>query len=168
MATFKVQQGTPVVWKNSGGDYAITLGSLANNAARQGAKGDLGDPNFADEYVAELVIETNTAPTAGNTFELYWAASRNATAGSENPGGASGTDAAYKAAEEDEWKKQLEFIGTLVVTNDASTVQRQIVGKFRPSYRYGMPVVVNKSGQTLNTSNTNHAVTVTPRPVTDA
>lgn len=166
MADFNVKQGTPKQWKNTGGDYAITLASLADTKARQGAKGDLG-LTFADEWVVELVIETGTAPLAGVTYEVFWAASRSAVAGTDNPGGTSGTDLAYKNLEEDEWKKQLEFIGTLKVTNDLNTVQRQIIGKLRPNYQYGMPVIINKSGQALNASNTNHAFIITPRPVTD-
>ena len=150
-----VKQGTAKVWKNSGGDYAITLAGLADNAARQGVKGDLGAA-FASRYAVTLEINLDVAPTAGNTIELYWAASRdNATF----PGGASGTDAAYKAGEEDEWKKQLLLIGALVVTADADAVVQTQVFVFSPPARYGAPVIVNKSGQAFEGDDDSHQLT---------
>lgn len=154
--------GTPVVWSdttdysstNSGltRTHQIDLTGITNNAARQGAKADLGAtrPRL---YVVRAGIEFNAAPTAGNVVEIYWSSSFSSTAGTGNTGGASGSDGAYKAAEEDEWKRQLIFLGSLVATNDGNTTpQYQDVGYFTAPDRYGMPVVVNKSGQTLNST----------------
>ncbi|NQU23629.1 MAG: hypothetical protein HQ567_20290 [Candidatus Nealsonbacteria bacterium] len=153
-----VKQGTDKVWKNSGGDYAITLASVADGAARQGAKGDLG-ATFASRYAVTLEINLDSAPTAGNVVELYWAASHdNATF----PGGVGGTDAAYKAAEEDEWKKQLLLIGCLVVTADADAVVQTQVFVFSPPARYGAPVLVNNSGVALEGDDDAHQITLTP------
>ncbi len=153
-----VKQGSDKVWKNSGGDYAITLASVADGAARQGAKGDLG-ATFASRYAVTLQINLDSAPTAGNVIELYWAASHdNATF----PGGADGTDAAYKAAEEDERKKQLTLIGCLVVTADADAVVQTQVFVFSPPARYGCPVVINKSGQAFEGDDDSHQLTLTP------
>lgn len=149
--------GTPVVFANSG-DYSstnsgftrtaqINLTSIANGAARQSDKVDLGATR-ARLYAVMVGIEIDVAPTAGALVEFYWAASHSATAGTGNDGGTSGADGAYKAGEEDEWKKQLILLGTLVCTNDAApTVQRQTIGYFVPPERYGQLVVVNKSGQ---------------------
>ena len=167
MADFNLKQGTAKTWINSGGDYGITFASVADNAARQGAKGDLG-ASFAEEWGVLFAIETGSvAPSAGEAYELWWAGSPNTTAGTDNPGGASGTDSAYKAGEVDEWKKQLMFVGALSCTNDANTIQTQMLS-FSPKFRYGMPVIVNKSGQTANSSNTNHRAVFYPLPVTDA
>lgn len=149
--------GTPVVWADStfsgtNSGYSrtdqINLTSLANNAARQGAKRDLGATR-ATRYIARLGVELNVAPTAGNEIQVFWAASFSATAGVGNDGGASGADGAYKAAEEAEWVKQLIYIGSLVVTADATTVvQVQTINSmFLPPTRYGMPVILNTSGQ---------------------
>lgn len=151
------ESGTPVVWANLadfGGGHGFTrthqigLTSLANNAAREGAKADLGATRPGG-YAVRCGIEMDVAPTAGNTIELYWSASESATAGTGNDGGAAGADQAYKAAEEDEWKKQLTLIGVLVLTADlAPIVQIQTInGFFIPPSRYGMPVVINKGGQ---------------------
>lgn len=152
-----VKTGTPVCWADTT-DYSSTgsgitrthqldLTSLANNAAREGAKADLGATRSA-RYAVVVGFELNVAPTAGNVIEVWWSNSFSSTAGTGNTGGAVGSDQAYKAAEEDEWKKQLMPIGDLIVTADASTtVQRQCVGFFSPPDRYGMPIVINKSGQ---------------------
>jgi hypothetical protein len=153
-----IKQGTGKVWKASGGDYAITLASLADNAGRCGVKGDFG-AKFAARYAVTLEVNMDVAPTAGKTIELYWAPSRdNATF----PGGATGTDAAYKPGEVDEWKKQLLLVGCLVVTNDAETVVQTQVFVFSPPARYGCPVVVNKTGQTLEGNDNAHKITFTP------
>lgn len=155
-----VKSATPVCWANAG-DYsstvsgitrthAIDLTSLANGAARQGAKADLGATR-PERYSVKVGLEIDVAPVAGVFIEYYWSSSFSTTAGTGNDGGASGTDAAYKAGEEDEWKKQLTFIGSLVCTADAAgVVQIQVINEaFRPPTRYGMPVVLNKSGQAL-------------------
>ncbi len=152
-----VKDGTPVCWAdttdyNSAGSgitrtHQIDLTSIANGAAREGAKANLGATRAA-RYAVLVGIEFDVAPTAGQTVEFYWSCSYSSTAATGNTGGAAGADQAYKAAEEDEWKKQLLLLGVLVATNDAATtVQRQLVGIFCPPTRYGMPVVVNKSGQ---------------------
>jgi hypothetical protein len=163
MAVFTHQEGTPVVWADST-DYSSTnsglsrthqllLENLANNAAREGAKADLGvaTVNRAPLYAVRVGFECNSAPTAGTLIEVYWSSSFSTTATVGNDGGAIGSDAAYHAAEEDEWKKQLIYLGALVTTADTNTVpQYQTIGYFTPPHRYGMPVVVNKSGVALN------------------
>lgn len=153
-----VKQGTGKVWKKTGGDYAITLAGLADGAGRCGGAGDFGAA-FAARYAVTLELNMDVAPTAGKTVELYWAPSHD---GTTFPGGATGTDAAYKPGEEDEWKKQLLPIGCLVVTNDAETVVQTQVFVFSPPARYGCPVVVNKTGQALDESDASHKITLTP------
>lgn len=148
--------GTPIVWADStdysGPDFTQThqldLTSLGSGAARQGVKADLGATR-ARQYAVMVAFEFTGAPTAGTTVNIYWSSSPSATAGTANTGGASGTDAAYKYGEEDEWVKQLDFLGSLVATNDASTtVQKQVVAIFTPPQRYGMPVVHNDTDDT--------------------
>lgn len=150
-------QATAIVWADVT-DYSptvsgytrtdqIDLTSIASAAARQGAKGDFGATR-ADKYSVRVGIEMDVAPVAGTVIEFYASASMSATAGTGNDGGASGTDAAYKAGEEDEWKKQLILLGVLVLTADAApTVQMQSIGIFSPTERYISPVVLNKGGQ---------------------
>jgi hypothetical protein len=153
-----LKQGTAITWKASGGTYAMTFASLANNAGRCGVKGDLGS-RWASRYAVVCEFNLDVAPTAGTVIEVYWAPSHdNATF----PGGATGTDAAYKAAEEDEWKKQLTPIGCVVLTNDADTVVQTQVFVFAPPTRYGCPVVINKSGQAFEGDDDSHRITFVP------
>ena len=153
-----VKQGTNLVWKAAGGDSAITLASLAVDAGRNGVKDDLG-ATFATLFTATLEIEMDVAPTAGGCIELFWAPSYD---DSTFPGGATGTDAAYKAGEVDEWKKQLLFIGCLVVTNDIQPQVQTGVFVFSPPSRYGAPVIINKTDQAFEGNDDVHKLTLTP------
>lgn len=164
--------GTPLVWAN-GSDYSPTnsgfsrthqldLTSLANNAARQGTKADLGATR-ARQFAVVAGLQVNAAATAGTVIEIWWSSSTSGNAGTGNTGGAGGSDAAYKTAKEDEWKQQLQYLGALVLTNDGGiNVQYQCVGYFTAPDRYGMPVIVNKSGQALKNSGVEQFVALVP------
>lgn len=159
-----VKVGTALIWKASGGDYAITLASIANNSARQGAKGDLGVTRAA-RFAMIVEINMNVAPAAGDVIEFYWSASPSATAGTQNDGAASGSDAAYTGSaggSVDETKLQLIWVGWLVLTPDADTVVQQSTFVFSPPQRYGMPILVNKGGQALEGDDDSHKITLTP------
>ncbi len=97
-----VKSGTPIVWADVT-DYAGDLGarthqidltSIAAAAARQGAKADLGATRAA-AYAVTVAIEFAVAPTSGDVVSIWWAASPDPTAGTANPGGCTGADAAY-------------------------------------------------------------------------
>lgn len=151
------QIGSTKTFKSSGGDYAITLASLANAAARQSVKADLGATR--GQYIAvKADFELAATPTAGNTIDLYWAPSSNATAGTDNPGGITGADAAYAGYSSNlaASLKQLIFIGSFICTTQATaTVQKCFVAIFRPPARYGTLVVFNQSGAAFHSSDTN-------------
>jgi hypothetical protein len=151
--------GTALSWKSTGGDYALTLTSLSNAAARQGAKGDLG-AFWARRHAVLLTTSVGSAASAGTSVELYWAPSPNATAGTDNPGAASGTDASFGTP--GEYKLQLIPVGMLALSNNAGTAVQKQVFEFFPPCRYGMPVVVNSSGQTLGGTAGDHEVRVIP------
>jgi hypothetical protein len=155
-----IKTGTPIVWANSADfnntDYTrthqINLASLATTKARQGAKADLGGIRAAQCAVRVAIECGATAPAAGTTIEFYWSSSPSATAGTANTGGASGADEAYRDGAEAAWAVQLHLIGILTLTNNgAGTVQKARIGFFTPAERYGMPVVISKAGQTLDT-----------------
>lgn len=154
--------GTAIVWADSA-DYSSTvsglarthqidLTSLGSNAARQGAKADLGDLR-PQQYVVLAGIEFDVAPTSGEVVSLWWAGSPSATAGNANPGGTSGADAAYTGTAGDSLDdsiRQLQHLGNLIATADAATtVQFQQIGVVSLVPRYGMPVVYNQTGQAL-------------------
>jgi hypothetical protein len=161
---FRVQNGTAKVVKNSGGDAAITLASLANAAARQAVKLDLGATR-ADFWEVKATFEIAATPTAGNTIDLYWAPSSSATAGTDNPGNTTGTDASYAGYSSNltATLPQLQFIGSFVCTAQATaTVQAATVGRFQPAQRYGNLVVMNNSAASLHSTETNQAITLMP------
>lgn len=159
-----VKAGTALVWKASGGDYAMTMASIAVNAARQGAKGDLGATRAA-RYAMTVEINMDVAPAAGKVIEFYWSASPSGTAGTQNDGAASGTDAAYTgstAGSVDETKIQMMLVDVLPLTDDADAVVQQATFVFSPPHRYGMPVLVNKADQALEGDDASHRITLTP------
>lgn len=161
---FRTQTGTAKTIKNSGGDAAITLASLANAAGRQSVKLDLGASRAA-QYRVKASFEIAATPTAGNTIDLYWAPSESATAGTDNPANVTGADAAYAGYSSNLTAsiKQLIFIGSFVCTAQATgTVQYAEVGRFSPPSRYGSLVVVNNSGAALHSTDTNQAISLIP------
>lgn len=139
-----IEDGTAIEWTQSGGDYALSLNGLTDTSARQGAKGDLS-ADRAPEYAAVVTLDFSGAPANGEPCQIYWAPSPNATAATENPGGTTGSDAAYSDPTND--AKQLQFVGEFICINTTDD-QRQVF-KFSPALRYGMPVIVNNSGQTM-------------------
>lgn len=163
-AVFRTQTGTAKTIKNSGGDAAITLASLANAAGRQAVKLDLGATRAA-MYRVKASFEIAATPTAGATIDLYWAPSESATAGTDNPANVTGADAAYAGYSSNLTAslKQLQFIGSFICTAQATaTVQYGEVGCFSPKARYGSLVVVNNSGAALHTTDTNQAISLIP------
>ncbi len=162
MATNKVQYTaeTAIVWADTT-DYSSTvsgltrtdqidLTSVASGAARQGAKKDMGATRNTS-YLVSVAVEFASAAASDETVDFYWAGSPSATAGNANPGGTSGSDAAYTGTSGDSLAdslKQLQYIGSLVTTADnTTTVQYGTIGILSGDalLRYGMPVVVNNS-----------------------
>jgi hypothetical protein len=154
--------GTPKTWASSGGDYALTLTSLADNAAREGAKGDFFDATFGLPEVLDVRFESAVASAAtnGKQIELYLGESDHATAGTDNPGNLTGADAPL--SNPDELKAQLYMVGGLNLSNARGTnVQKQRFSVI-PTCRYQVPVAVNKSGQALHATAGNHKIVITP------
>jgi len=168
---------TPLVWANAG-DYGnspfpdtaqLDLTSLAAGAARQGAKDNLDNGlvsnRFARRYGVTMRIEFDVAPADGGTVDLYWAPSLSGTAATANPGGTTGSDAAYTGTAGstlDESLLQLEFLGQLQVTNDAATVVQQTTFSAQLPLQYGMPVVVNNGSQAFEGDAVEMSITFTP------
>lgn len=164
MANALNETGTAIVWDAAVTDYAITLSGIAVDAARQGAKGDLGALRAA---MWDVMLETNmdVAPDAGKTIELWWSSSPSGVAGTQNTGAASGANAAYTGSAGgtvDETKVQMDFILALPLTPDADGVTQTISKAFFPRQRWGMPVLVNKSNQALEGDDDVHRITLTP------
>jgi hypothetical protein len=163
----EITQGTAIVWGEAGASgvtATLSLDGLANGAARQGASVDLG-ANFADEYIVELRVEAGTAPTAGNTVELYLISS---TDNSNWPAKVTGSDGAYTLGTSDANLRQAgPPVATLVATNDGNTVLIQNQSIWRPRGRYVVPIVDNNLGQAFRDETTatdnGSRVILTPR-----
>jgi len=164
--SFKVSVGTAKTIKNSGGDAAITLASLANGngtsaGGRQSATLDLG-ANWAQRWRLETEFELAATPTAGNAINLFASWYPTSGAGSANT---SGTDAAYTGYSNniDAATKQLEFLGSHICTSQATaTVQKSLVGVIFPKGRYLNLVVDNRSGAAFHSSDANCLIRLTP------
>lgn len=163
---FKVSEGTPLVIRNSGGQAAITLASLANGngtstGARQSATLDLG-AKWAQRWRLETNFELAATPTDGNAINLF--ASWNTSTGA-GEGNTSGSDAAYTGYSNNitSASRHLEFLGAHICTSQAtSTQQRAFVGTIFPKGRYLNLVVENRSGAAFHSSDANQFITLTP------
>jgi len=147
--TFKVSQGTAIVWGEAGASgvtNTLSLDALADGTARQGASADLGS-DWDREYAVYLVVETGTAPTAGNVVDLYLVGSQN---GTDWPAKVTGSDAAYTLGTADANLRQAGApVVSLFATNDANTVLRQAPVVWRPAGRYVAPIVDNNLGHPI-------------------
>jgi hypothetical protein len=154
--------GTALVWKNTGGDFAMNMKALATAGIREGVKSaTLVDGTKGFPEILEIIAETKlqSAPTDGNECPIYLCFSKNATAGSENKGGLTGADAAVGNASQ---LPQLVFVGSIILSNALGTgVQRQGF-EVKPKAEYVIPVFQNSSGQT--TSNVDGETSITIRP----
>lgn len=150
----EVTQGTPIIWGEAGASgvtHTLTFEGLANGAARMGAAADLG-ANYADEYLVYFSIETGTAPTAGNTVELYLVCSYNNTLW---PAKVTGSDAAYTLGTSDANLKQAgKPVVSLIATADSNTVMTQDPVIWRPRGRYVVPIADNNLGQNVRDETT--------------
>lgn len=106
-----------------------------------------------DKIRVEMGLETGTAPAAGLLAYLYWAESADGTTW---PAGVTGTAGSYKDGEEAEWLAQLGTpVLTLVATNDGNALQRAS-GLFRPTARWGAPVMYQALGVNLRNNAASH------------
>lgn len=155
--------GSTITWKNSGGDKTLTLTSLTNGSGREGDKsatlvdGTSGMPEFLE---VRFESAANATATDGTEIELYFGESDNSTAGTNNPGNLTGADAGL--SNPDELKRQCNFVGSLILSNARTTSVQKQRFRYKPLCAYIVPLVVNKSGQTLHATASNHQLVVTP------
>jgi len=144
-----IEAGTPVIWGDIGAagvTWELTFTALADTKARMGTVADLGAV-WQQEYSVQLIIETGTAPAAGECAYLYLGS---ADAVGRYPGGLTGSDAAYNDGSEAEWLAQLGLpVCILIATADGNTEQRANPVIWTPPARYVVPVVWNELGQAI-------------------
>lgn len=170
--SFKMASGTNIVFRNTGGQAAISYASLANAAApatsggaRQSVKYDFGAlrNEVFDVYMS---CEMAATPTSGAVIDVYLNPSSSNTAGTDNLGNCSGTDAAYTGYTNDieVGIRQLIPIGAMVLSAYATAnIQAGYVGSVSVPKRYGSIVVVNRGGSAFHSTETNQFITFVPR-----
>lgn len=151
---FEISRGTPIIWGQpgaSGVTHDLSVDGLANGAARMGEYADLG-ASHAEEYEVYLYVETGTAPTAGNTIDVYLICSNDTT---NFPAKVTGIDAAYTLGTADANLRQAGMpLISLIATNDANTILRQPPVIWRPKGRYIIPIIDNNLGQAIRDETT--------------
>jgi hypothetical protein len=153
-----LKNGTAVVWADTT-DYnpavytrtaQIDLTSLADAAARQGAKVDLGATR-ARSYRVRFCPEFDVAPASGEAVYVYFGFSNSATAATDNPAALTGADAAYTGTTGDsiaDSVKQLIGPFPYICTSDVAPISLPMdIGVLFPTQRYISPVVFNEGGQ---------------------
>lgn len=152
-----IEIGTPT-------EVEMSLLDLADNAAVQSTKADLGAVR-ASRYVVTCCLEYQVAaPTTGTFVTFFWSASGQSGAAVGNPGYATGADGAYTGtpATLAEGIAQLVRIGFLEVSADLE-FQIADIGVFSPKHRYGSLIVLNETGQKIaDTDIIESAVVLTP------
>lgn len=148
--------------KSSGGTGAWTPTSLANGSARETAKIFLGSSQPASGWLVTLKTKGASAPTAYASTDVYANFSGSATAGTDNAGDASGTDAAFPSAgTKAEKLRQLEFIGPLIYSTSTGQ-QTKVVGILPPLKPYVSLIVDNNSGVAFSGTASDHEIILTP------
>ena len=131
-------------------DVVLTASAVADTAARQSTKVDLGALRAEAYSLYGCVDFTGETPTAGEVIEYYWAPSTNATQANGNVAGNSGADGACPdgalgSITLAEFVKMCVYIGNLVI-HDGAVVQNGYVGILFPPTRYGQLILKNESG----------------------
>lgn len=144
-----ISRGTPIVWGQTGAlsvTHVLSINGLADGSARMGQYADLG-AEHAEEFEVYLMIKTGTAPTAGNTVDLYLVCTNDL---SNWPGKVTGSDASYTLGTSDANLRQCGMPAScLVATNDANTTLIQSPTLWVPKGRYVTPILDNNLGQAI-------------------
>lgn len=126
-------------------DVQMNLSVIAAAAAWESAKtASLADTGTAwpDHWVLGAVMESTATPVDGGTFDFYWNASTNPTAGTGNSGVASGVDSSIIVTASN--LAQLTLIGSLVVLAQVINKDSHI-GILNMPYLYGSLIMVNST-----------------------
>jgi len=131
---------------------------LANGGYWQSASVDNSSDKYIDAILGGSIRVGSSAPTAGSTIEIYAYGSWDG--GTTFTAGCSGSDAAYTADGEE---GLLRLVETIVVDADINidyvfgpVSMAGVFGGILPAH-WGL-VVVNNTGQTLNSTVTNHVI----------
>ena len=134
---------TAQTWTDTGGDYALTLASLAADGVRVGAQHDLGSASRSRLYAWRFVVDGfGTAPVVGETVDVYLATSD----GTYVDGNVGTSDAAGSTVA----LPNLLFLGSATVQTTTTTDDLVISGQVELSHQYVSPVVHNNTADALS------------------
>lgn len=170
--TLSYAAGSSSTWTSAGGSgfgATITCTSLAAGSSRQGVKSStmiLAPPNGGTNAVLPdflrvlLQCQHTTAPTAGGEDQVLLGFSSSATAGTANPAGLTGTDA---AGPNTDTFPQLVFAGSVVVSNNLGTgVQFAYLSDVPPKDQYVCPVIYNNASTAFDATAGHTTLTIVP------
>ena len=152
-----IARETPIVWSDTAGDLVMTLNELATTVARIGARKDFGAGSTAEWYEWRLTVQFDTAPVVGETVDIYLSTSD----GTEEDGqeGAADADVGDNGS-----LKNMQLIGSLIVTTTTVDHDMTTSGICRIATRYVSPVIHNNTADSLQATNDTGEFTLTPIP----
>lgn len=152
MATNKVYSafGAAKAFMVAGGDVALPVQNLANNAGAFSAQLNLGVSPRPTAYYWRATTKIPSAPTANTTIDIYaiWGDNSNNTnvdGGYNNAGGATGS------------LQNLKRIGSIIVEAASANIVLNASGYCLIPSQYVQIAWFNNSGQALANTNTDHA-----------
>jgi len=167
MSVVQPRTGTPIVWRQTGGDESLDLSGASGNSGgvTVGSYHDWGDRSAApapDGFLWELEIAGFEAPgtiAIGDPVQLHLTRSQNTTRWS-------GPEAPSPTATTTGDINKLNNLGTGIgsVKAISTTLTDTIIagGQFNDGYRYWAPVLTNRAGANLLKTANVHILTVTP------
>lgn len=124
-------------------------GVAASGGARESAKFTFGTP-WAQAWSFDACLEFETAPADGGFVEFYLGQSPNATAATGNPGGLTGSDAAFTDTVGN--LGQMRHIGDFSLRNNV--INKGFVGIITPYYPNNILLIVNNGSTALRSTAT--------------
>ena len=174
LGTLAYVGGSAWTWSDSAGTptFNLTLNALGSGSLRQGVKSTttiVAPPNATnavppDFFSVQITATFTSAPAAGGVVGAYFGFSPSATAGTSNPGGLTGTDAAGTNTDQ---LPQLAFGGGLVASNNLSTAAQYqtpyaLVNADPANSPYVSPEIYNNASVALKSSSNVSTLTVVP------
>lgn len=151
-----LKPGTPLTWKDSGGDAVITAQALAFGTGRVGARYDRGSAAKAKLHEVCVVCQWTASPIVGDALNVYLLES-DGTFADDNVGTA---DAALTV------QPVSGFVGSVIAKTASGATN--FIARFRDvplTQRYVSPAIWNASATTnlQNTANVT-SIIITPNP----
>lgn len=150
VSAIKYNVGTTLTWKDSGGDYVISVNGLAAVTGRVGAVGDFGAWPRPAFLRWSLVTSWQANPVANETLDFHVAGWDNDTGPAVDWGTVGTSDAAFLSTQ----RQNTKFIGP-VVAELAGTGTFKSGGRFEWPFRYISPALYNASAAKALTASAN-------------